>query len=55
VHQIVTDLAVVDVTQSGLVLREIAPGVTVRDVRAATEPPLIEAHDLREMALPATV
>ncbi len=55
VQQIVTDLAVVDVTDSGLMLREIAPGVTVHDVRAATEPPLVEAHDLREMVLPATI
>jgi 3-oxoacid CoA-transferase subunit B len=55
VQQVITDLAVIDVTESGLVLRELAPGVTVREVRAATEPPLIEAHDLREMVLPATV
>ncbi len=55
VQQVITDLAVIDVTESGLVLRELAPGVTVREVRAATEPPLIEAHDLREMTLPATV
>jgi 3-oxoacid CoA-transferase subunit B len=36
VHQIVTDLALVDVTLQGLVLREVAPGVSVADVRAAT-------------------
>jgi 3-oxoacid CoA-transferase subunit B len=55
VQQIITDLAVVAVTDSGLVLHELAPGVSVQDVRAATEPPLIEAHDLSEMALPAGV
>jgi 3-oxoacid CoA-transferase subunit B len=38
VHRIITDLAVLDVTESGLVLREIAPGVTLEDVRDATEP-----------------
>jgi 3-oxoacid CoA-transferase subunit B len=53
VQQIITDLAVIDVTESGLLLREVAPGVAVHEVRAATEPPLVETADLREMALPA--
>jgi 3-oxoacid CoA-transferase subunit B len=37
IQRIITDLAVIDVEPSGLVLRETAPGVTVDDVRAATE------------------
>jgi 3-oxoacid CoA-transferase subunit B len=55
VERIITDLATIDVTGSGLVLREVAPGVTPGEVRAATEPALTEAGDLREMVLPAAV
>ncbi|MFW2243799.1 CoA transferase subunit B [Rhodococcus opacus] len=36
VHRIITNLAVIDVTDNGLVLRECAPGVTQTQVRAAT-------------------
>lgn len=50
VHRIITDMAVMDVTNNGLVLRELAPGVTVEDVRAATAAPFQIADDLTEMA-----
>jgi len=41
VTRIITDLAVIDVTDAGLVLREIAPGLTMAEVQAATGVPLI--------------
>ena len=41
VHRIITDLAVIDVTPEGLVLREVVDGVSVDDVQAATGPTLL--------------
>jgi 3-oxoacid CoA-transferase len=49
VTDVVTDLAYVQVTPEGFVLRELAPGLTVDDVRAATAAPLHVAADVREM------
>jgi 3-oxoacid CoA-transferase subunit B len=40
VNRIISDKAVLDVTDKGLVLRELAPGETVEGIRACTEPPL---------------
>ncbi|MBZ4417410.1 CoA transferase subunit B [Myxococcus sp. RHSTA-1-4] len=49
VQHIVTDHAYIDVTPEGLVLRELAPGVTVELVQKLTEPKLKVAPDVREM------
>ena len=50
---IITDLAVVDVTPNGFVLRETAPGVSTDEVREQTGAPLADADDLAEMPVPA--
>lgn len=48
---IITNLAFIEVTQEGLLLREVAPGVSVGHVQAFTEPTLIVSPNLKEMEL----
>jgi len=50
VDSIATELAWINVTPEGLVLEEIAPGVSVADVQAATEAPLRVSPTLRTMS-----
>jgi 3-oxoacid CoA-transferase subunit B len=49
VHKIITDMAVIDVTKNGLVLQEVAPGITAEEVQAATEAELIVSPELKEI------
>lgn len=51
VDLIISDMAVIEVTKEGLILREFAPGFTVEDIQAATEPRLRIAKDLKEIEL----
>jgi 3-oxoacid CoA-transferase subunit B len=49
VNTIVTEIAVIQVTPAGLVLEEMAPGLTPDDVQRATEPRLILSPHLKTM------
>ena len=51
VNMIITNLAVIEVTPEGLLLKEVAPSITPEEVQAFTEPKLQLAEDLREMEL----
>jgi 3-oxoacid CoA-transferase subunit B len=51
VHRIITDLAVIDVTKDGLVLREVASGLTAREVQELTEPTLLVDPELKTIAV----
>ncbi|MBI5533649.1 MAG: CoA transferase subunit B [Deltaproteobacteria bacterium] len=47
VHRIITDLCVLDVTSDGLQLVELAPGVTVEEIRQKTGPEVRVSGDVK--------
>jgi 3-oxoacid CoA-transferase subunit B len=49
VHRIITDLAVIDVTKDGLVLVELAPGTSAKEVQEKTGAALLAGPGLRDM------
>lgn len=51
VKKVVTNLAVLDVTPEGFKLVERAPGISVEDIKKATEGRLIIAGEIPEMRL----
>lgn len=51
VKMVFTDLAVLEVTLQGLVLKEVYPGLTAEDIQSVTEPRLIISPDLKEIEL----
>lgn len=52
VKRIYTDMALIEVTPDGLILREVAPGLTPSAVEKATAAPMRVANDCREMDVP---
>ena len=51
VSMIFTDVAVMQVTEKGIFLKEVAPGWTAEEIQVLTEPRLIIASDLKEIEL----
>ena len=49
VNMIITEMGVMDITDKGIVLKEINPEFTVEQVQAATEAQLIISDDLKPM------
>ena len=52
VDRIYTNLAVLDVTPDGLLVREMVPGMTIEKLQAVSEPPLALANDWRPLTAP---
>jgi 3-oxoadipate CoA-transferase beta subunit len=53
VRRVYTNLAVIDITTEGLLVREMLPGMTLGDLQAASEPALKLANDWRPLEVPS--
>ncbi|MFW6121899.1 MAG: CoA transferase subunit B [Petrotogales bacterium] len=51
VNMIVTNLCVMELTAQGLVLKELAPGITIDEIKSQTEAKFEVSHDLKEMEI----
>jgi len=51
VNMIVTELGVMEITDRGILLTELAPGVTVEQIQEVTEAKLILSNDIKEMKI----
>jgi 3-oxoacid CoA-transferase subunit B len=51
VKLIITDIAVIEVAAEGLILKETAPGWTIEEIQACTEPKMLISPDLKEIEL----
>ena len=55
VHRIISDMGTIDIGPDGLILREVAPGVTIAEIQAATEPKLQVPVEPMVMEIPDDV
>jgi len=51
VNLIITEMAVIEVTENGLILKEIGPEATIEDIKAATGADLIVSDDVKKMEI----
>ena len=51
IKKIVTNLAVLDIENGKFILKEYAPGVSIEDIKAATDGDLVVAESVSEMDL----
>ncbi len=50
-HMIFTDLAVIEITPAGLLLKEVYPGLSAADIQSVTEPKLLVSPELKDIEL----